>query len=137
MAKLVLAALILSSSYPAQPSELPITGLATYYNPGIMERAAYLQSRNHGFELDSDVVGYVAMLEVKDMGRIVCITANGRTVGPLQVADVAGRDVRERLRERGWVVDIDWDEWQALGLPKRPMLVTVAECKPARKYTPL
>jgi len=109
-------------------SQLPVTGLATYYNPGIMERAAYLQSLNHGFDLDPDAIGYVAMLEVRDMGRIICITANGITIGPLQVADVAGRDVRERLREKGWVVDIDWPQWETLGLPRRPRTVTLHEC---------
>jgi len=106
----------------AMRTTLPATGLATYYNAGVFERV--LAVRGIAEDACPDCDGYAAMLYVGDLGRVVC-------VGDLRllVVDVAADHHRAGLIADGWIVDLQWEVWQALGYPNAPTMTTVSECK--------
>lgn len=86
------------------------TGLATRYNPGIMDPV--VANRVEWGQIDTRQyhVGYVAMLDRDDIGRLVWLEhPDGRVVGPVIVADCAGEADRERLQQLGWAVDLSYE----------------------------
>jgi hypothetical protein len=113
------------------------TGEATYYAPGIMEQVWARRVRWGDVGDCADCIGAVALLDQADLGKRVWVTAppseafpDGDTVGPLLVVDCARAADRERLRRRGWVVDLPWWialRWKALAGPVEPVTVTFAE----------
>lgn len=109
-------------SSAATRTELPATGLATYYAPGVFQRV--LATRGISPDACPDCDGFAAMLWPADLGRIVCIEGLR-----LLVVDVAASHHRQALIERDWVADIDPDAWDALGWPNAPVLTTVTSCK--------
>ncbi len=64
------------------------------------------------------------MLQPADLGRTVCVDGHG----PLLVVDMAAAHHRPGLIAKGWIIDLDWPVWDALGYPNRPTTVTVEEC---------
>jgi hypothetical protein len=105
----------------ATMTALPATGLATYYSPGVFERV--LAVRGIAPDACPDCDGWAAMLHAGDMGRVVCVEGLR-----LLVVDVAADHHRPGLIAKGWVIDIQWEVWQALGYPNAPTPVTVTEC---------
>jgi hypothetical protein len=106
---------------------LLIAGSATYYNPGLMDevyanRLAWGQVQPCG-----ECVGMVALLDAERIGERVWLSFDGGAshVGPMLVVDCATAAHRADLVRRGWAVDVDWDTWQRLGLPKMPVPVQV------------
>lgn len=125
----VIAALFVGASLlPPHPgTQLPASGLATYYNPGIFEQV--IANRERWGQINRDdcpkCVGYAALLWPADLGRMVCVDG----FGPLLVVDMAAAHHRAGLIAKGWVIDLDWPVWEALGYPNRPAIVTVEVCE--------
>lgn len=116
-----------ASLLPPHPvTILPAQGLATYYNPGIFERV--VANRERWGQIDKDVcpgcMGYAALLHAADLVGVICVDGHG----PLLVVDMAAAHHRAGLIVKGWIVDLDWPVWEALGYPNRPVTVTVEEC---------
>lgn len=126
MTDAILAALFVGASI-ATP---PVTGWATYYNPGVMQQV--VENRIAWGQIASDecpdCVGYAAMLYPSDLGRTVCVTESGRTFGPFLVVDAAAGHHRAKLIADGWIIDLDRPIWDAMGLPEKPTIVTVEDC---------
>jgi hypothetical protein len=100
---------------------LPQQGLATYYNPGVMERV--LDNRLAANDIDAcpDCVGTVALLRAGDIGRKVWLQPpGGDPVGPFLVIDCARRTDVQPLLDRNWVVDVSFEVGQYWGM-NRPL----------------
>ena len=141
MTPLLLAALIafpipplgatLDSSMPApvisemETTQLPASGLATYYAEGVFETVIRNQIAYGNIQPGDcpQCVGYAAMLWPDDVGRTVCVQGLR-----LLVVDVAAGHHRAGLIAKGWVIDLQWEVWQALGYPNAPTKTTVTEC---------
>ncbi len=108
-------------------SPLPISGLAMYYNPGVMERVlAFRRQAGHVTECP-ECIGYAAMLRAGDLDRRVWLKRPGHLEeGPFWVIDVAATKHIAYLLQRGWVVDVDYRTAQRWGM-RGPIPVTVLE----------
>ena len=96
------------SYYDATP--LPVSGLAMYYAPNVMENVAQYRLRVNKIEGCDECEGSVALLRAGDLDRKVWIQLqNGEVDGPFQVLDVAARHHIPSLLARNWVVDVDYD----------------------------
>lgn len=80
-----------------------LTGLATYYAPGVMEEVAI----NRHLDLDGYVAA-VALNRAGDLERVVWLEwADGEVFGPYLVVDCARRGEHFEARERqGYVVEV-------------------------------
>ena len=110
---------------------LLIAGSATYYNPGVMADVYANRLAWGQVEPCAECVGMVALLDKVHIGRRVWLSFDGgaTTVGPMLVVDCATAQHRADLERRGWAVDVDWDTWERLKLPRMPVpvLVLIAE----------
>ncbi len=100
---------------------LPQQGLATYYNPGMMEKV--LAYRVSVLDIDPcpECVGTVALLRAGDIGRKVWLQPpGGDPVGPFLVIDCARRQDVQPLLDRNWVVDVSYEVGQYWGM-NRPL----------------
>jgi hypothetical protein len=106
---------------------LLIAGSATYYNPGIMDQVYANRLAWGQVEPCGECVGMVALIDAERIGERVWLSFDGGSshVGPMLVVDCATAGHREALLARGWAVDVGWDTWQRLGLPKMPVPVQV------------
>jgi hypothetical protein len=71
------------------------------------------------------------MIDDSDIGRLVWVrnSTTGETVGPLLVIDCADKADKDRLRQRGVVVEVDYDlamQWAMQG-PVRVEVLTLAD----------
>lgn len=66
-----------------------------------------------------ECVGMVAMGPHEHLGAHVYARIDGRIIGPLLVIDVGGDDWG------GQVLELSFEQWHELGLPERPIAVTV------------
>lgn len=107
-------------------TQLPATGLATYYSDGLFPQVVRNQIRNGNIQPNAcpECLGYAAMLWPGDLGRAVCVN----DYGPLEVVDSAAGHHRQSLIDKGWVIDLQWNVWQELGFPNDEVLVTVTDC---------
>jgi hypothetical protein len=104
-----------------EPSPLPIQGLATYYNPGIMEYVQEYRLRAGDIDPCPECVGSVALLRAGDIGRKVWLQPPGRDpVGPFLVVDCARRQDVIPLLQRNWAVDVSYEVGQYWGM-NRPL----------------
>jgi hypothetical protein len=114
----------LSPAY-SEPTPLPVTGLAMYYAPRVMDGVAFYRERVNKIEECEECIGRVALLRAGDIGRHVWIqVGNGAVEGPFQVLDVAGRHHIPDLLRRNWVVDVDYETAMRWGM-RGPIEVTV------------
>ncbi len=100
---------------------LPQQGLATYYNPGLMDQV--LDYRLNAGDIDPcpECVGTVALLRAGDIGRKVWLQPPGADpVGPFLVVDCARRQDVQPLLDRNWVVDVSFEVGQYWGM-NRPL----------------
>lgn len=103
------------------PSPLPIQGLATYYNPGVMEYVQDYRLRAGDIDGCPECVGSVALLRAGDIGRKVWLQPpGGDPVGPFLVVDCARRQDVLPLLQRNWVVDVSYEVGQDWGM-NRPL----------------
>lgn len=115
-------------------SDLPLQGEVTYYAPGLMEWVYEYRLRLHQVPVcdPPQCVGYVALPRPGDLGRKVWLQPVGLPAeGPFLVVDYASQKDFERLRDRGWVAEVDYQtawRWGMLGplsdvqiLPESPL----------------
>ena len=95
-------------------TELPATGMATYYAPGLM-RQVYLNRIAMGqIRPCPECVGLVAMRYPEDLGRKVWIRYDGVLYGPFLVVDCAAEKDLPRMIASERIVEVDYDwalEW--------------------------
>ena len=114
----------LSPPYTA-PSPLPVTGLAMYYAPHVMDGVAAYRERTSALAACPECVGRVALLRAGDLVLKGWIQVAENVVeGPFQVLDVAARHHVPDLLRRNWVVDVDYATAVRWGM-KGPIPVTV------------
>jgi hypothetical protein len=121
----LLAAVVTRAQAPEfgywEPSPLPIQGLATYYNPGIMEYVQEYRLSAGDIDPCPECVGAVALLRAGDIGRKVWLQPpGGDPVGPFLVVDCARRQDVVPLLQRNWAVDVSYEVGQDWGM-NRPL----------------
>jgi hypothetical protein len=100
---------------------LPQQGLATYYDPGVMEQVLGYRLVAQDIDPCLDCVGMVALLRAGDIGRKVWLQPpGGDPVGPFLVVDCARRQDVQPLLDRNWVVDVSYEVGQYWGM-NRPL----------------
>ena len=103
------------------PSPLPIQGLATYYNPGVMDYVQDYRLQAGDIDACPECVGSVALLRAGDIGRKVWLQPpGGDPVGPFLVVDCARRQDVAPLLQRNWVVDVSYEVGRNWGM-NRPL----------------
>jgi len=116
----------------SEPTPLPVTGLAMYYAPSVMEGVASYRERANQIEECDECVGRVALLRAGDIGRHVWIqVGDGAVEGSFQVLDVAGRHHIPALLRRNWAVDVDYETAMRWGM-RGPIEVTIYAEAPER-----
>jgi hypothetical protein len=109
----------------SQASPLPLTGLAMYYNPNVMNEVVANRMAMGHLSTCGECIGHVALLRVGDLNRRVWLQwADGKVEGPFLVADVAAAHHVGYLLERNWVVDVDYQTALRRGM-NGPVAVTV------------
>ena len=109
---LIVAILVAAMLRPTPPIHARIMpGVATYYNPGVMEQV--VENRRAWGQLGeakSGYVGYVALRDCEDIGRVVWIWWRDEEMleGPFLVADCASMKDWEYLERIDFAVDVDW-----------------------------
>jgi hypothetical protein len=110
---------------------LPITGLAMFYSPRVMDGVVSYRLRNGNVDACPECVGYVALLRAGDINRRVWIKFPDNTYeGPFQVTDVAARGDIPGLLRRSWAIDVDWPTARRWGM-NGPVPVTILDQPPA------
>jgi hypothetical protein len=100
---------------------LPQTGLATFYDPGLMEKVQDYRLTGGDVDACPECVGSVALLRAGDIGRKVWLQPpGGDPVGPFLVVDCARRQDVQPLLDRNWVVDVSYEVGQFWGM-NRPL----------------
>ena len=103
------------------PSPLPIQGLATYYNPGVMDYVQDYRLKAGDIDACPECVGAVALLRAGDIGRKVWLQPpGGDPVGPFLVVDCARRQDVLPLLQRNWAVDVSYEVGRYWGM-NRPL----------------
>ncbi|MCB0070478.1 MAG: hypothetical protein KDE20_03430 [Caldilineaceae bacterium] len=106
---------LLSPPY-SDPTPLPASGMAMYYNPGVMKTVIESRQRFDHIEPCAECIGYVAMLRYGDLDRKVWLQTGPLTVeGPFHVVDAAATQHVDQLLARDWVVDVDYRTAQRWG----------------------
>jgi hypothetical protein len=86
------------------------SGIATFYAPGVMESVIANRVDWGEIVVGQGEVGYVALLDPDDIGRMVWLAhPAGKVIGPILVVDCAGESDRERLLQAGWAVDLSFE----------------------------
>ncbi len=92
-----------------EQTNLPVRGISTYYNPGVMDRVLSYRFRMGDITPCPECVGYVALVREGDLNRRIWIQVDEDTVeGPFLVADCAHTYDVPRLLNIGWGVDLDY-----------------------------
>lgn len=99
------------------------SGLATRYDPGVMDEVVYNRVQWGQVDADTPHLGYVALLGCDRLGEQVWLEhPDGRVIGPAVVADCAARRDRARLVQLGFAVDLSWELAQVLGVVDAPVV---------------
>lgn len=97
-----------------------VTGLATFYDPGVMEQVVV----NRGINLDL-YKGGLAANRSGDVGRTAWLEVDNRILGPFKIVDCAQRGDHFRERERlRMIVEVGWETAVELNM-KGPIPVTL------------
>ena len=92
-----------------QPSNFPVRGFSTYYNPGIMEEVVRYRMRVGDITPCPECIGEVALIRAGDINRRVWLQLDDSTVeGPFLVTDCAHTWDVAPLVSRHWGVDLDY-----------------------------
>ncbi len=110
------------------PTDLPATGKASYYNPGVMEIVWQNRVAQHKVGPCPECIGAVAMLRQPDLGRKVWIEYKGEVLGPFLVVDCAGPRHYQALVDKGEVVELPY--WLALRWNMAGRIEVVVRDKP-------
>ena len=98
------------------------SGLATRYNPFVMDAVVRNRIKWHQLPPGTDSHRCVALLDACEIGRQVWLEhPDGRIIGPVIVADCAQSVHKGMLRRRKWAVDLSYELAVELGVIHRPM----------------
>lgn len=113
---------LLAALWQIPASDDSLTGLATYYAPGVMEAVAV----NRGMSI-AGFRGGVALNRAGDLGRTVWLEYKDEIVGPYLVVDCARRGPHFEEREsKRYVVEVDYRlarDWGIVGVGPVPIIV--------------
>jgi hypothetical protein len=84
------------------------SGDASYYAPGVFDRVAEYNIGRGKIQPCERCIGYVALLDAEDMGRLVWLDWGAVIDGPYLVADCAQEKHRQALAQRGRIVEVDY-----------------------------
>ena len=90
------------------PTVLPVTGRATYYAEGVMERVWQYRIQSGDVRPCKECIGAVAMMHSGDIGRKVWVEHDGEVLGPFIVVDCAAPQDFPALERRGIVVEVPY-----------------------------
>jgi hypothetical protein len=109
------------------------SGMATRYDPGIMEATVANRVMWGHLLADTDPAECVALLDCDRIGDRVWLELDGKVHGPFMVADCAARQDVARLAHLRFAVDLSWELAQKLGVIDRPIYgIKVWDRNPAR-----
>lgn len=98
-------ALLATTLWNIPTGDESITGLATFYDPGIMEKVI----ANRGMNLDL-YKGGLAANKAGDIGRTAWLEVDNRILGPFKIVDCAQKGEHFLERERnGMIVEVGWE----------------------------
>lgn len=96
-----------------------VSGRATYYNAGVMERVVANRLAWGHIAPCAECIGYVALNDPDLIGQRVWLRRPGQPAeGPFLVADCGSLAQRQARSAAGWAVDVDWQtaqRWQMRG----------------------
>lgn len=95
-------------------------GVATFYNPGVMQPVVANRIEWGHLEPSPQAVGYVALLDREHVGKVVWLETPTGLLFRVQVADCAAEQDRARLAQLGFAVDLSWELAESLGGLKGP-----------------
>lgn len=98
------------------------SGMATRYNPGVMETVVANRELWGQLPADTDPGRCVALLECERIGDSVWVEKpDGAVYGPFVVADCAARQDRARLVHLGFAVDLSYEAALEIGVVDGPL----------------
>ena len=109
-------------SHVVVAATLIASGLATRYNPSVMD--AVVANRVEWGDVDLSIphVDYVALMDADHLGEQVWLELpDGRVSGPHLVVDCAARHHRAELKAKGFAVDLSFSLAQDLGVIDAPL----------------
>ncbi len=116
----------------SQRSVLPITGLAMFYNPNVMQEVVNNRLAMGQLSTCAECIGNVALLRAGDLNRRVWVQwADGTIEGPFLVADVAAIHHIPQLVARNWAIDVD-HQTALRHKMNGPVMVTVWDTPPTQ-----
>jgi len=71
-----------------------------------------------------ECIGYIALLDPRDIGETVWVEHDNDVYGPYYSIDCASTQHRQYLVNRGWVADLEWELAQELDM-NGPITVTI------------
>jgi hypothetical protein len=80
------------------------SGHAVYYAPGVFNIVA----RNRGMKLRADVDGYAAVIDCRQIGRVIKAKLNGGNLETFQVLDCSAPRDRARHQRTGQIIEVDY-----------------------------
>ena len=84
------------------------TGLATRYDPGVMEQVYQNRLQWHQVTPCPECVGRVALLDCSRLDERVWLRVDGAWTGPVHVTDCAAGHDQIQLKKKSWAVDLGW-----------------------------
>jgi hypothetical protein len=105
-----------ASPVAVAPEDVIDAGYATFYSPGVMQVVV----SNRQLSPCSECTGYAAVRECERIGQFIRVRWQGKVSGKLQIADCVRPEHEALMVSRGRVVELDWETWQAMGLPLAP-----------------
>lgn len=101
---------------------LLVSGTATRYNPGVMERVVHNRIEWGHIEDDGLHLGYVAVEDCAYLGeKVVLLLPSGVYHGPYLVADCASSVDSDYLHSIGFAVDLSYRVAVDLGVINAPL----------------
>lgn len=95
-------------------------GLATRYDPDVMQAVVANRIEWGQLEPSPDSVGFVALLDCDHIGKTVWLETPDGLLFRVQVADCAANQDRARLVQLGFAVDLSWELAQSLNVVDAP-----------------
>ena len=130
MTALTAAVAIIATAWATPTPNATVTGLATFYAPGVMEavavnRGLISETGEYGDWLRREgLAGAVALNRAGDLGRTVWLRGPDGLEGPFMVIDCARRDHYQDRIAQGRVVEVDWSTSRRWGM-RGPVSVVV------------
>ena len=97
------------------------SGMATRYEPGLMERVVENRQNWQHLDTDTDPAQCVALLDCTLLGQQVILEFPDGALSQVTVADCAQAEHRQQLLDRGWAVDLSYQLAERHGVIDAPL----------------